>query len=94
MYRTNSYIDKMYCSNCKCKNYRTNFTSGCGCGCGYNGYSCGQCGKTLFGKDTINVYTPKIPPKINYSYLNMIYPYDYPYVYYYGSYKNKLLNRY
>lgn len=69
-YKTNSYIDKMYCSN------NTHY----------------QCGKTMFGRNTINVHTPTIPPRIGFSYINSILPNEYPYVYYYGSYKNKLIN--
>lgn len=78
-YKTNSYIDKMFCiecNNCVQPNCR----------------ACQNCGKTLFGKNTVNVYTDKIPPLINYYYTNMIYPNKYPYIYYYGSYHNKLIN--
>lgn len=79
-YKTNSYINKMYCIYCgKCAN------------CSERNL-CQRCGKTMFGKDTINTYTPKIPPKIDFTYTNSLYPSDYPYVYHYGSHKNKLIN--
>lgn len=79
-YRTNSYIDKMFCIYCnKCKNCNDN-------------HLCKRCGKTIYGKKTINVYTPTIPPKVDYSYINSYFPSKYPYVYYYGSYDNKLIN--
>lgn len=82
-YKTNSYVDKMFCINCnKCHcRSKTCYDKGCQ-----------KCGKTLFGKNTVNVYTEKIPPKVNFSYVNSLFPTNYPYVYYYGSYKNKLIN--
>lgn len=77
-HKTNSYIDKMYCIyNNKCTKCKKK--------------DC-RCGKTLFGENTINVYTSKIPPRVDFSYINSLYPSNYPYVYYYGSYENKLLN--
>lgn len=51
-----------------------------------------SCGTILFGNKTLNIYTPTIPPRIDYTYLYNIYPNDYPYIYYYGSYKNRLIN--
>lgn len=78
-YRTNSYIDKMYCIYCnRCATYNKNL--------------CDRCGKTMYGKYTINTYTSKIPPKINYNYQNSLFPSNYPYIYYYGSDKGKLIN--
>ena len=79
-YRTNSYIDKMFCINCnQCSIYDKKL--------------CDRCGKTMFGRNTINVYTPTIPPKVDYSYINAIFPSKFPYVYYYGSVNGKLINR-
>ena len=92
-YRTNSYIDKMFCIYCnKCtkphcySNYITDKRLT------YDKNLCHKCDKTMFGKKTINIYTPKIPPKINYSYINSLFPNKFPYIYYYGSYNNKLVN--
>lgn len=92
--RTNSYIDKMACTylnkcsknnrKCQCRKY-CNCTPENNCGCS-------SCGVTMFGPNTINAYTPKIPPKIGFDYTNMLYPTDYPYVYYYGSMDGKLFN--
>lgn len=79
-YKTNSYIDKMFCIYCNKCDY-----------CNKMGL-CNNCGLSMFGGKTINVYTPKIPPRVNYSYLNSLFPSNYPYVYYYGSYRNKLIN--
>ena len=78
-YRTNSYIDKMFCINCqKCSTYDKDL--------------CTRCGKSTFGCKTINAYTPTIPPKIDYSYMNAIFPSNYPYIYYYGSVNARLIN--
>jgi hypothetical protein len=81
-YKTNSYIDKMFCQYCKkCSNCNEK-------------YLCLRCGKNMFGNKTINKHTLKIPPKINYSYINSIFPSNYPYIYYYGSLNGKLINYY
>jgi hypothetical protein len=77
-YRTNSYVDKMYCI------YNNN--------CNKKSSKCKACGKIIYGEKTINAYTTTIPPKVNYSYANAYYPSNFPYVYYYGSYDNKLIN--
>lgn len=77
-YNTNSYIDKMFCTYCK--------------KCSSNPHRCSLCDKHMFGRKTINAYTPTIPPRVGYSYINSLLPNQYPYVYYYGSYKNKLIN--
>ena len=82
-YKTNSYIDKMFCINCRNCHCRSHSCYDQGCQ---------KCGKTLFGKNTVNVYTPKIPPKVDFSYVNSLFPTNYPYIYYYGSYKNQLIN--
>ncbi len=75
----NSYIDKMFCHNCKhCKK------------CYYDKNLCKYCGKTMFSDNTINVYTPTIPPRYGYSY--NFWPSHVPFVWYYGSYRGKLLN--
>ncbi len=84
-YRTNSYIDKMFCIYCnKCT--RPYYKGA------YNTRLCHLCGRKMFGKCTINAYTDKIPPRIGFSYVNSILPNKFPYIYYYGSYKNKLIN--
>ena len=58
-------------------------------------YSCNQipeCGSTMLKGTSVNAYTQKIPPKVDFSYINSLYPSNYPYIYYYGSYKNRILN--
>ena len=91
-YRTNSYIDKMFCIYCnKCTTPHCNSNLH-GRQLTYDHGLCNRCGKTMFGKNTINAYTNKIPPIIDFSYINSILPSKYPYIYYYGSYHNKLIN--
>ncbi len=92
-YRTNSYIDKMfciYCNKCTEPGCYSDYTSGEQLT--YDRNLCKHCGKTMFGRKTINVYTPKIPPKIDFSYINSLFPTKYPYIYYYGSLNNRLIN--
>ena len=52
--RTNSYIDKMFCIYCN------------KCSTAYDKNLCKRCGKTMYGRKTINAFTPKINTKINY----------------------------
>ncbi len=77
----NSYVDKMYCWYC----------TGCRrkiC----NSNSCDKCGKSLFSPNDKNVYTQTIPPRVGYSYYH--HPSKNPFVWYYGSWFNKLITRY
>lgn len=77
-YVTNTYIDKMFCHYCN--------------KCSRNKDLCEHCGKTIFGQNSINAYTPKIPPRVDFSYVNSLLPNKYPYIYYYGSYQGKIIN--
>jgi len=78
-YQTNAYIDKMFCIYCnRCATYNKNL--------------CDRCGKKIYGGNTMNVQTSKIPPKVNYSYINALFPSKFPYIYHYGSHQGGYIN--
>lgn len=84
-YRPNPYVERMFCFYCmQCKQQDI---SGL----------CSECGTKLFGMNTINAYTPKIPARDYYDYQSpklygtngRFLPNMMPYGSYHGRYYNR-----
>ncbi len=91
-YIPNNYVERMYCFYClQCKKDPNNSEEKC-----YNGM-CKECGIKMFGQDTINVYTPKIPAREYYDYnapkLFGINGRFMPNIMPYGSYNGTFINK-
>ena len=89
---SNNYVDRMFCYYCmKSMNSRNPSELSF-----YTNNLCSECGKKMFGANTINVYTPTIPPREYYDYnepkLYGINGRFLPFISPYGSDKGKFVN--